>query len=71
MHSRFSTGTPLSQSPQATVNVPNPLAIRTDLARPVFVFETETDVAGSNLADRQPDTRTFRLWEVAGTSHYD
>jgi hypothetical protein len=71
VHSRFSNGAPLSQSPQTTVNVPNPLAIRSDLRAPVFVFETETDVAGSNLGDRQPNTKTFRLWEVAGTSHYD
>jgi hypothetical protein len=71
VHSRFSTGSSLSQSPQTSVPVPNPLAIRSDLRTPVFVFETETDVAGSNLEDRQPDTNTFRLWEVAGTSHYD
>ncbi len=71
VHSRFSTGAALSQSPQTAVTVPDPLAIRSDLRTPVFVFETETDVAASNLADRQPDTRAFRLWEVAGTSHYD
>ena len=45
--------------------------IRTDLDVPVFVFETESDVLGSDLADRQPDTDKFRLWEVTGTSHYD
>jgi len=71
VHSRFSNGAALSQSPQAPVDVPNPLEIRSDLRSPVFVFETETDVAGSNLEDRQPDTKSFRLWEVAGTSHYD
>jgi hypothetical protein len=71
VHSRFAGGAPLSQSPQTPVNAPSPLEIRSDLRTPVFVFETETDVAGSNLGDRQPDTRTFRLWEVAGTSHYD
>jgi hypothetical protein len=55
------------------VNVPPPATttVRNDLATPVFVFETETDVFNSNLADRQPDTGVFRLWEVAGTSHYD
>jgi hypothetical protein len=71
VHSRFSGGAPLSQSPQTSVSPPSPLAIRSDLRTPVFVFETETDVSGSNLADRQPNTRKFRLWEVAGTSHYD
>ena len=45
--------------------------IRNDLDVPVFVFETESDVLSSNLADRQPDTAKFRLWEVAGTAHYD
>jgi hypothetical protein len=71
VHSRFSTGAALSQLPQTSVPVPTPLAIRSDLSTPVLVFETETDVSGSNLQDRQPDTSTFRLWEVAGTSHYD
>src|SRR5205823_882901 len=62
---------PLSQAPQATVPAPPTLRIREDLDVPVFVFETETDVAGSSLADRQPDTNRFRLWEVAGTAHFD
>jgi len=45
--------------------------IRNDLNVPVFVFETETDVFNSNTTDRQPDTNFFRLWEVAGSSHFD
>jgi hypothetical protein len=45
--------------------------IRNDLDVPVFVFETETDVFNSNTTDRQPDTNRFRLWEVAGSSHFD
>lgn len=45
--------------------------IRDDLDVPVLVFQTETDVSFSNLAARQPDTDTYRLWEVAGTAHYD
>ncbi|MGF7235773.1 MAG: alpha/beta hydrolase domain-containing protein [Frankia sp.] len=71
VHSRFASGTPLSQAPQANVPAPSTTTLRNDLRVPVFVFETETDVAGSNLADRQPDTNRFRLWEVAGTSHFD
>jgi Alpha/beta hydrolase domain len=71
VHSRFSTGTPLSQAPQTSVPAPAATTIRGDLDVPVLVFETETDVFSSNLADRQPDTKLFRLWEVAGTSHYD
>jgi hypothetical protein len=44
---------------------------RTDIGVPVFEFETETDVAGTTLYDRQPNTNQFRLWEVAGSSHID
>jgi hypothetical protein len=71
VHSRFSSGEALSQTPQVSVPAPATARIRDDLDVPVFVFETETDVLSSNLADRQPDTSKFRLWEVAGTSHYD
>jgi len=45
--------------------------IRDDVGEPVLVFQTETDVSFSNAAVRQPDTSTYRLWEVAGTAHYD
>ena len=65
VHSRGGTGAPL---PQAT---PFGTMIRNDLDVPVFVFETETDVFNSNTTDRQPDTNRFRLWEVAGSSHFD
>ena len=36
-------------------------------------FETETDVYNSNLTDRlhYGNPKWFRLWEVAGSSHYD
>jgi len=71
VHSRFASGAALSQAPQPSVPAPATAMIRDDLNVPVFVFETETDVAGSNLADRQPDTSKFRLWEVVGSSHYD
>jgi len=46
--------------------------IRTDLAVPVFQFETQTDVIQLGYAAaRQPDTSRIRTWEVAGTSHAD
>ena len=45
--------------------------IRDDVGVPVLVFMTQTDVSFSNGAARQPDTSTYRLWEVAGTAHYD
>jgi hypothetical protein len=71
VHSRGAAGSALSQAPLAVIASPNPTAIRDDLDVPVFVYETETDVAGSNLGARQDDTKMFRLWEGAGTSHYD
>jgi hypothetical protein len=45
--------------------------IRTDLAVPIFKLSTEYDVASGDAAVRQPDTKNFRAWEVAGTSHVD
>ncbi len=71
VHSRSASGAPLSQSPQPTVPVPSPSLIRDDLDVPVFVFQTETDVFNSNTRARQADTVRFRMWEAAGTSHFD
>ena len=71
VHSRFATGSALSQAPLAAVPVPSPTVIRNDLAEPVMVVEAQGDVAGSNLGARQPDTDKFRYWEMAGTSHAD
>lgn len=47
--------------------------IRDDLAVPVLVLQTETDVLGhlDSFPARQPDTDRFRLWEVAGSAHAD
>ena len=45
--------------------------IRNDIGVPVLVFQTETDVSFSNGTVRQPDTSTYRLWEVAGAAHFD
>jgi Alpha/beta hydrolase domain len=45
--------------------------IRSDLSTPVWKVSTEYDVAQSEALARQPDTDTFRAWEVAGTSHVD
>ncbi|HXK21405.1 MAG TPA: alpha/beta hydrolase domain-containing protein [Myxococcota bacterium] len=72
IHSRGAGGAALSQAPLA--NVPVPLAaIRTDLASPVIQFQSELDVANSRLLARQDETPSgkFRLWEVAGTAHFD
>ena len=73
VHSQFGTGAPLSQAPQTNNAAPNPTTIRSDLGVPVLEFETETDVDNSNLTDRlhYGNPKWFRLWEVAGSSHYD
>jgi hypothetical protein len=71
VHSRIGSPAPLSQAPQAPITVPNSVNFRTDLNVPVFEFETETDVSGTTLYDRQPNTSQFRLWEVTGASHFD
>ena len=65
-------GAPLSQSPQPSIATPAPTFIRTDLRVPVLTFETETDLTFLGFYPaRQPDSRRFRLWEVAGTAHAD
>jgi hypothetical protein len=70
VHSRSSRAAPLSQAPLPAEGAPTPTMFRDDLDVPVLAFQTETDVAGG-LAARQDDSPTFRLWEVAGTAHYD
>jgi hypothetical protein len=44
--------------------------VRTDIPEKIFKLITETDVPGQAAA-RQADTATFRMWEIAGTSHAD
>jgi hypothetical protein len=66
IHSNGAAGASLS----GTLRPPAPTLLRTDLARPVLNFETETDVL-SHLPARQADDRYHRLWEAAGTAHVD
>lgn len=72
IHSRTTGSAPLSQSPQADLPTPEVVQVRDDLDEPVLMFQTETDllVLGS-LPSNQPDSSSFRLWEVAGTAHND
>lgn len=67
VHSRGANGAALRQAPLAPIATPGPTLIRGDAPEPVFVFQTETDTR----ATRQPDSATFRQWEVAGTAHAD
>ena len=72
IYSRFASSAALSQSPQAAINPPAVVLIRTDLTVPVMMFETEADVAVLGyVSARQPPTKYIREWEVAGTAHYD
>jgi hypothetical protein len=80
IHSRSGGASPLTQPPPTppgatpVSTMPTRSLIRTDLDVPVLTFETEFDVAGSTVPfalARQPDTKKFRTWEVAGTAHTD
>jgi hypothetical protein len=56
------------------VAVPPTAFVRGDLRQPVLFFNTETDItflgAGFSVHN-QPDSPTFRMWELAGTTHAD
>jgi Alpha/beta hydrolase domain len=69
VHSRSAGGAPLSQPPLPTVPTATPTLLRDDLDVPVLVFTTETDVG--SLQARQADSPRYRLWEAAGTAHFD
>jgi hypothetical protein len=73
VHSRGGLGiTPLSEAPQPAIAAPGNTAIRADVDVPVLTLETETDLTFlAFFAARQEDSRHVRLWEVAGTAHYD
>jgi hypothetical protein len=80
IHSRSSSAAPLTQPPPAAPGtrpvstMPSPTLIRTDTEVPVLTFQSELDAAfsfGPGVGARQPDTKKIRLWEVAGTAHYD
>ncbi len=72
VYSRGGSGAALSQAPLPAIPAPSPTLIRTDLTVPVMTFTTETDlIALGYLGARQVDTKRFRNWEVAGTSHAD
>ena len=78
VHSRAYAGLPLVAPGQAAdlagaMTQSKPTTFRTDLAAPVLDLQAESDVIGvlGSYTVRQPDSDTFRLWEVAGTAHAD
>ena len=50
-----------------------PTILREDLDVPALEIQTEGDITSvlNSVVVRQPDSDTFRLWEVAGTAHAD
>ena len=72
IHSRTANGAALSQAPQMPVPLPDATRYRTDQPVPALLLQTETDlITLGYYAARQPDSRWFRDWEVAGASHAD
>jgi hypothetical protein len=72
IHSRGNGSAPLSQTPQVEVLTPDPVFMREDLSEPVLTLQTQTDVFRLNsVTQRQSDTASLRLWEVAGSAHSD
>jgi alpha/beta hydrolase family protein len=46
--------------------------IREDARVPVLTIQSETDVLSlGGIGARQPDAERLRLWEIAGTAHFD
>lgn len=77
IHSRGGSAMPLGE-PGLALDLADfrnndPVVIRDDLAVPVLMVQTETDLTGRlrYLAARQDDTELIRLWEIAGTAHTD
>jgi hypothetical protein len=69
VHSRGAGGAALTQSPLPLVPTPVPTLIRNDLDELVIVAQMENDVGG--LQSRRADDDHYRLWEIAGTAHFD
>jgi hypothetical protein len=77
IHSRGASAAPLG-TPGAGIDIASavsgaPTLLRTDLATPVMMVETETDMVGflNYHAAEQPDSAHLRVWEAAGTAHAD
>lgn len=67
IHGRTSFGTKMASSD----SLPLTTSIRSDTNVPVFLLQSEMDVALSPATSRQIDTDRIRHWEVAGSAHAD
>jgi len=77
VHSRGASGLPIP-APGENADIASavgsePTMLRTDHDAPIIVLPAENDVTGlfGGVDAHQPDSDTFRLWEVAGTAHAD
>jgi hypothetical protein len=50
------------------VRMPEVVRLRTDIATPVIVYNTDAEVL-KHYPARQPPGRYYRLWEIAGAAH--
>ena len=71
-------GDPIPDGVPATdfIDVPYPAGLRTDTKTPVLLLQTETDLSdffggAGRSVHLQPDSKHLRIWEVAGTAHFD
>jgi Alpha/beta hydrolase domain len=72
IHSRAGGAAPFDGNSANAQAVGGSVRIRSDLDIPVLVFITESDLLQLQYVKaRQPDSKYFRDWEIAGTSHYD
>jgi hypothetical protein len=62
---------PIAPVYDAITIVDGGVTIRPDLTTKVFKTASEYDVINGQGNRRQPDTDTFRFWEIAGASHSD
>lgn len=67
IHGRSNSGAKMASSD----SLPSTTAIRSDTNVPVFLLQSEMDVALQPGTSRQIDTERIRHWEVAGSAHAD
>lgn len=67
IHGRANSGSKLASGD----NMPSVAAVRSDTNVPVFLLQSEMDVAFQSGTSRQIDTDRIRHWEVAGSAHAD
>jgi hypothetical protein len=72
VHSRAGGAIPIPGGSPTGGTFGGAVRIRTDIGVPVLMMITETDdIFGQYYRARQPDTRSIRLWDIAGASHAD